>query len=201
MKLVNKVLADKNLTLAQLPAALQNQNTSLEELVVTYNDACEEYDRQDEVVPATAAKLDEMENYIAETEKDLVQKIKDFVAEEAAKAKAAKEAEDAAAAAVAAAAAKAKEEEDAAAAALAAKEAEEAEAAAALAAKEAEELAAKEAEDAAAAAKAKEEEDAAAAALAAKEGAAKKDDSLAFVLFGGLAIILTLGAVNVFKKK
>ena len=82
MKLVSEVLAEKKLTVSQLPQELKDEVESLKGLIVKYNETCDEYDEEEEKNETTETSLNEMEAYIANTEKGLAEKIKALVVTE-----------------------------------------------------------------------------------------------------------------------
>jgi hypothetical protein len=75
MKLINQALKEKNLTIRQLPSNIQQEIESFRGMILKYNEACDEYDKEPEQDDETLRKLDEMENYIAHTETELADKI------------------------------------------------------------------------------------------------------------------------------
>lgn len=75
MKLISKALAQKGVSLKDLPQSIQSEVEQLQQLIVKYNEACDEYDEDEDKEDGTEQQLDEMEDYIAATEKALADKI------------------------------------------------------------------------------------------------------------------------------
>ena len=75
MKDVSKALAEKKLSIRSLPEHLQQEIASLKALIIKYNEACDEYEEHEGKDEATEKELDNMEDYIKESEEDLVSKI------------------------------------------------------------------------------------------------------------------------------
>ena len=75
MKDVSKALAEKKLSIRSLPENLQQEIASLKALIIKYNEACDEYEEHEGKDEATEKELDNMEDYIKESEEDLVSKI------------------------------------------------------------------------------------------------------------------------------
>ena len=75
MKDVSKALAEKKLSIRSLPEHLQQEIASLKALIIKYNEACDEYEEHEGIDEATEKELDNMEDYIKESEEDLVSKI------------------------------------------------------------------------------------------------------------------------------
>ncbi len=82
MKLINQALSEKNLKLKNLPQDLQSDIAEHKELIIRYNMACEEYEKQEEEDHEVEQKLDAQEDVIANNEIEIAQKIKSFVPEE-----------------------------------------------------------------------------------------------------------------------
>lgn len=129
MKLINSTLHDKQLKYSDLSDDIKQDLGELKELVLKFNDACKEYNASGAKDNATEAKLDDMEDQIAEVEKEIVSKIKAY---------------------------------------------------------EKPQVAAAEGTPTPAPAPAPEK---------------KKDSGIGWLIFGGVALVVTLGAVNLFKKK
>ena len=81
MKLVNSALEQKNLKVQDLSAELKERLAVLDQLIKKYNEACDEYDEEDEKDTETEDKLNSMADHISETETELAQDIKDFSVE------------------------------------------------------------------------------------------------------------------------
>jgi len=75
MKIINQALKEKNLTVRQLPSNIQEEIESFRGMILKYNEACDEYDKEPEQDAETVRKLDEMEHYIARSETELADKI------------------------------------------------------------------------------------------------------------------------------
>jgi hypothetical protein len=130
MKLISEALSAKGLKVNDLPASITTEIDELREMIVKYNEACDEYDLEEDKDPQTEKRLDAMEDAIAEFETGIAKDIKDLDAQQQQQ--------------VSADGTKTEEQ---------------------------------------------------------KPEEKKKDSSLGWLLFGGVALALTLGAVNVFKKK
>jgi len=78
MKLVSQALSEKKLSVEQLPSNLQSEIEDLRNMILKYNEACDEYDalEEDERDLETEKNLDSMEDSIAEVEKDLADEIR-----------------------------------------------------------------------------------------------------------------------------
>jgi hypothetical protein len=78
MKLVSQALSEKKLSVEQLPSNLQSEIEDLRNMILKYNEACDEYDalEEDERDLETERNLDSMEDSIAEVEKDLAFEIR-----------------------------------------------------------------------------------------------------------------------------
>jgi hypothetical protein len=126
MKLISEVLQEKGLKQNELPEQIKNEIEELRVMIVKYNEACDEYDEEDEKDTETEQELDAMEDSIAEFEQGIANDIRELNIQQSA-------------------------------------------------------VQQKSADGT------KPEE--------------KKSSSLGWLLFGGVALALTLGAVNVFKKK
>jgi hypothetical protein len=124
MKKVEKIKKEKGLQTANLPVAIQQDIVGLQNLIVKYNEACDTYEKLDEINETTEAQLDALEDEIAEVEDSIVEKIKAIESP------------------------KVQIEGN-----------------------------------------------------APKENKTQKDNSIGWLIFGGIALVATLGAVNVFKNK
>lgn len=78
MKLINAALAEKNLKLKQLPEELQQDVAKHKEMIVKYNMACDEYENEDEEDTEIENKLDEQEDFLANYEAEIADKIRDY---------------------------------------------------------------------------------------------------------------------------
>ena len=78
MKLVSQALSEKKLSVEQLPSNLQSEIEDLRNMILKYNEACDEYDALEESERdlETEKNLDSMEDSIAEVEKELADEIK-----------------------------------------------------------------------------------------------------------------------------
>jgi hypothetical protein len=76
MKKVEKIKKEKGLQTADLPVAIQQDIVGLQNLIVKYNEACDTYEKLDEINQTTEAQLDALEDEIAEVEDSIVEKIK-----------------------------------------------------------------------------------------------------------------------------
>lgn len=78
MKLVSQALSEKKLSVEQLPSNLQSEIEDLRNMILKYNEACDEYDalEEDERDLETEKNLDSMEDSIAEVEKELADEIR-----------------------------------------------------------------------------------------------------------------------------
>ena len=76
MKIVTSVLKEKQLNFKDLPESIQERIVGLKELTDAYNDAFDDYEEQAEEDKETEDKLDKMEHFIAETDKELAAAIK-----------------------------------------------------------------------------------------------------------------------------
>jgi len=83
MKLVSQALSEKKLSVEQLPSNLQSEIEDLRNMILKYNEACDEYDalEEDERDLETERNLDSMEDSIAEVEKELADEIKSLNAQ------------------------------------------------------------------------------------------------------------------------
>jgi thiol:disulfide interchange protein len=129
MKLISEVLQEKGLKQNELPEQIKHEIEELRVMIVKYNEACDEYDEEDEKDTETEQELDAMEDSIAEFEQGIASDIRGLQNKVAQQSAAQQKSADGT-----------KPEE-------------------------------------------------------------KKGSSLGWLLFGGVALALTLGAVNVFKKK
>jgi cation transport regulator ChaB len=127
MKLISEVLQEKGLKQNELPEQIKSEIDELRQMIVKYNEACDEYDDEEEKDHDTEQQLDAMEDSIAEFEQGIANDIRGL--EKSVAQQSAQQSADGT-----------KPEE-------------------------------------------------------------KKGSSLGWLLFGGVALALTLGAVNVFKKK
>jgi len=75
MKLISNALAQKGVSLKDLPSSIQLEVGQLQQLIAKYNEACDEYDEEEDKEDGTEQQLDEMEDYIAATEKAIADKI------------------------------------------------------------------------------------------------------------------------------
>jgi cation transport regulator ChaB len=78
MKLISQALAEKNLKIRNLPKELQDDISEHKELIIRFNMACEEYEKEEEEDVETEKQLDAQEHTIAENEAELAQRIKNF---------------------------------------------------------------------------------------------------------------------------
>jgi hypothetical protein len=76
MKKVEKIKKEKELQTTDLPVAIQQDIVGLQNLIVKYNEACDTYEKLDEINQTTEAQLDALEDEIAEVEDSIVEKIK-----------------------------------------------------------------------------------------------------------------------------
>jgi hypothetical protein len=83
MKLVSQALSEKKLSVEQLPSNLQSEIEDLRNMILKYNEACDEYDALEESERdlETEKNLDSMEDSIAEVEKDLADEIRSLNAQ------------------------------------------------------------------------------------------------------------------------
>jgi hypothetical protein len=83
MKLVSQALSEKKLSVEQLPSNLQSEIEDLRNMILKYNEACDEYDALEETERdlETEKNLDSMEDSIAEVEKELADEIKSLNAQ------------------------------------------------------------------------------------------------------------------------
>ena len=83
MKLVSQALSEKKLSVEQLPSNLQSEIEDLRNMILKYNEACDEYDALEESERdlETEKNLDSMEDSIAEVEKELADEIKSLNAQ------------------------------------------------------------------------------------------------------------------------
>jgi hypothetical protein len=140
MKLISEALSAKGLKTSDLPESISSEIDELRQMIVKYNEACDEYDEDPDKDPQTEKRLDAMEDAIAQFEIGIVQDIKDLNQE-----------------------------------------------------KEVQQQEQQQIQQQVSADGTKTEEQ--------QPEVKKKDSSLGWLLFGGVALALTLGAVNVFKKK
>ena len=75
MKLISQALKEKGLTIKELPSDVQQSIESFRSMVLKYNEACDEYEKEPEKDAETEKKLDDMEDYIARTETELASRI------------------------------------------------------------------------------------------------------------------------------
>lgn len=139
MKKVEKIKKEKGLQTADLPIAIQQDIVGLQNLIVKYNEACDTYEKLDEINQTTEAQLDALEDEIAEVEDSIVEKIKGIETK-------------------------------------------------------------KEIEGNLPETKVETKADVE-TKVETKEKKSEKDNSVGWLIFGGLALVATLGAVNVFKNK
>jgi len=83
MKLVSQALSEKKLSVEQLPSNLQSEIEDLRNMILKYNEACDEYDALEESERdlETEKNLDSMEDSIAEVEKELADEIRSLNAQ------------------------------------------------------------------------------------------------------------------------
>jgi len=139
MKKVEKIKKEKGLQTADLPVAIQQDIVGLQNLIVKYNEACDTYEKLDEINQTTEAQLDALEDEIAEVEDSIVEKINGIETK-------------------------------------------------------------KEIEGNLPETKLETKADVE-TKVETKEKKSEKDNSVGWLIFGGLALVATLGAVNVFKNK
>jgi hypothetical protein len=133
MKKLEKIKKEKGLQTTDLPVAIQQDIVGLQKLIVKYNEACDTYEKLDEIEEKTEAQLDALEEEISEVEDSIVEKIKEIEKNEP---------------------------------------------------KESPKVEIEGNEP-----------------IEPKENKTQKDNSVGWLIFGGIALIATLGAVNVFKNK
>ena len=78
MKVVKTALKEKGLTEAELPQELQVRIENLKELIVKFNETADDYDQTEEEDKEIEKKLDEMENFIAQTDVDIANAIRNY---------------------------------------------------------------------------------------------------------------------------
>ena len=76
MKLISEVLQEKGLKQNELPEQIKNEIEELRVMIVKYNEACDEYDEEDEKDTETEQELDAMEDSIAEFEQGIASDIR-----------------------------------------------------------------------------------------------------------------------------
>lgn len=74
MKLVTSALKKNGVKISDLPEALQERIASLKELTDKYNEAVEEWN-EDEIDEATEVHFEELENFIADNDKNVADAI------------------------------------------------------------------------------------------------------------------------------
>jgi len=78
MKLINETLHDKQLKLADLSDSIREDIYDYKDLLEQYNEAVKAYNDEPKANKATEAKLDAMENDLAELESGIIKEIKAF---------------------------------------------------------------------------------------------------------------------------
>jgi hypothetical protein len=78
MKLINETLHDKQLKVADLSDAIRDDIYEYKELLEKYNEAVKVYNDEPKANKATEAKLDAMENDLAELESGIIKEIKAY---------------------------------------------------------------------------------------------------------------------------
>ena len=78
MKLINETLHDKQLKIADLSDAIREDIYDYKELLEKYNATVKEYNDEPKSNKATEARLDSMENDMAELESGIIKEIKAF---------------------------------------------------------------------------------------------------------------------------
>ena len=76
MKLISEVLQEKGLKQNELPEQIKNEIDELRVMIVKYNEACDEYDEENEKDHETEQELDAMEDSIAEFEQGIASDIR-----------------------------------------------------------------------------------------------------------------------------
>jgi len=76
MKLISEVLQEKGLKQNELPEQIKHEIEELRVMIVKYNEACDEYDEEDEKDTETEQELDAMEDSIAEFEQGIASDIR-----------------------------------------------------------------------------------------------------------------------------
>lgn len=75
MKKIEKIKKEKGLQTSDLPKDIQQEIVGLQNLINKYNEACDTYEKLDEINEKTEAQLDDLEDEIAEVEDSIVEKI------------------------------------------------------------------------------------------------------------------------------
>ena len=75
MQIINEKLQKENLKVGELSQELQAEIHDLQVMIDKYNEACDEYDNDEDKNEETEKKLDDYEAYILETEKGIAAKI------------------------------------------------------------------------------------------------------------------------------
>lgn len=78
MKVVKQALREKGLKENELPQEIQARIVNLKELIVKFNQVADEYDELEEEDKDTEKKLDDMEDYIAKTDIDVADAIRNY---------------------------------------------------------------------------------------------------------------------------
>jgi hypothetical protein len=78
MEKISEALQAKKIKKSELPEYLKNKVFDLQELITVYNRACDEYEEEDGTDLAVERKLDEQEDYIARTENEIANEIKNI---------------------------------------------------------------------------------------------------------------------------
>jgi len=78
MKLINEAIKLKKINSRELPENLRTEITDLKEIIVKYNMALEDYEKEEEQDVAIEKQLDEMYNYISGKDKELADEIKAY---------------------------------------------------------------------------------------------------------------------------
>jgi hypothetical protein len=81
MQLISKALEQKKITKEQLSVDLQEEIQDLQNMIKTYNEACDEFEQLTEPDAETEKELDDMEHQIVTLEKDIADRINDEVEE------------------------------------------------------------------------------------------------------------------------
>jgi len=81
MQLISKALEQKKITKEQLSVDLQEEIQDLQNMIKTYNEACDEFEQLTEPDAETEKELDDMEHQIVTLEKDIADRINNEVEE------------------------------------------------------------------------------------------------------------------------
>jgi len=76
MKLISETLQEKGLKQNELPEQIKEEIDELRVMIVKYNEACDEYDEEEDKDPETEERLDAMEDSIAEFEQGIASDIR-----------------------------------------------------------------------------------------------------------------------------